>query len=68
MRMLVLVFFALFVSLVADVLLQTFVEFLDPTLNAAEVERLAALLAIPNGASLVNLVLAYDALLVAGRQ
>lgn len=60
--------FALFIGLVADVLLQTFVEFLDPTLDAAKVEGLAALLAIPSCATLVNLVLADDALLVAGRQ
>jgi hypothetical protein len=43
------------------------VEFLDPPLDAAEVERLLALATIPEGASLVNLIVADQALLVALR-
>jgi hypothetical protein len=68
LRWLVLMLFTLFIGLFTDVLLQTFVELLDPTLDAAKVEGLAALLAIPSCATLVNLVLADYALLVAGRQ
>jgi hypothetical protein len=41
---------------------------LNPTLDAPKVEGLAALLAIPSCATLVDLVLANDALLVTGRQ
>jgi len=68
MIVIVIMFFAFFFSLVTDVLLQTFVEFLDPTFYTAEVEGLEALLAIPNGASLVNLVLADNTLLAASRK
>lgn len=58
--------FALFFFLlIADVLLQRFVEFLDPPLNAAEMERSVALRAIPDGTPLVNLVGADCAFLAA---
>lgn len=41
------------------------VEFLDPSLDATEMERLLALAAIPKGASLIYLIVADQALLVA---
>ena len=48
----------LFLFILANSVLKRLVELLDPTLDAAEMERLATLLAAPNGASLVDGVLA----------
>ena len=46
------------------VLLKRLVEFEDPALDAAEMERLATLPAVPQGTSLVDLVATDDALLL----
>lgn len=62
-RVFVVVLFLLF--LVSHVFFERLVELLDPALDAAQVERRIALLAVPNGRALENLVLANDALLVA---
>jgi len=43
-------------------MLQALVQLLDPTLDTAEMERLAALLAVPQGAALVDRVMADHAL------
>ena len=48
----------LFLFIFANSVLKRLVELLDPTLDAAEMEWLAALLTVPDGASLVNRVLA----------
>lgn len=53
---------------VSDVLGQGFVQFHDPSLNASQVEWLAALLAIPYCTTLIDLVLADDTLLMSSRQ
>ena len=42
----------------ANVLLQALVQLLDPTLDATEMERLAALLTVPQSAALVDRVVA----------
>jgi len=54
----------LFLLVLADVLLERLVEFLDPALDAAKMEGLAALLAVPEGAALVDRVVADHALLL----
>jgi len=56
--------FLLFLFVVLDRLLQGLVQFEDPALDAAEMERLATLPAVPQGTSLVDLVAADDALLL----
>lgn len=53
----------LFLFVIANVLLQALVEFLNPALDATEMEWLAALLAVPNGAALVDRVVTDHALL-----
>jgi len=60
--------FSLLSFLLSYVLLQAFVELLDPPLDAAQVERLAALLAVPERAFLVDLILADDTFLRAFRK
>lgn len=60
--------FALLFFPLTNVLLKRLVEFIDPTLYAAKVEWLAALFAIPKGRSLVNRVLADEAVLSALRK
>jgi len=42
-------------------MLQALVQLLDPTLDTAEMERLAALLAVPQSAALVDRVVADHA-------
>ena len=56
--------FLLFLFVVLDRLLQGLVQFEDPALDAAEMERLATLPAVPQGTSLVDLVATDDALLL----
>ena len=51
--------------IVPYILLETFVEFLDPSLYATEMEGLMALLAVPESAALVDRIVADDALLSA---
>ena len=46
-----------------NVLLQTLVKFLNPTLDASKMERLATLLAVPESTALVNWIVADHALL-----
>ena len=50
--------------LVTYVFFEWLVELLNPALDAPQVEGRVALLAVPDGRSLENLVLANDALLV----
>lgn len=59
---------ALFLLLISYGFVQRLVQFLDPTLDASQVERSVALLAIPKVRLLEDLVLANDALLRACRQ
>jgi len=54
--------------LVANILFQGLVQLLDPSLDAAEMERRVALMTVPNGTPLVDLVLADDALLGSRRK
>lgn len=56
-------FFALFLLLVMDSLAKGLVQFLNPSLDAPEVERSVALLAVPQERFLVNLVLTDDTFL-----
>lgn len=50
-------------SIVANALLKTLVEFIDPSLDTAKMERLVTLLTIPQGAALVDRIMTNDALL-----
>jgi hypothetical protein len=60
--------FAFLFLLVANVLLQGLVKFIDPFLHAAQVEGRITLLAVPDVGSLVNPILANNALLVTSCQ
>ena len=53
----------LFFFVFLDVLLQTLVKLLNPTLDASKMERLAALLAVPKSTALVDRIVANHALL-----
>jgi hypothetical protein len=63
--MLVLFFFIVFLAIFLNNGVLVRVQFIDPSLNATKMERLAALLTVPNGTSLVNGIGADNALLLA---
>ena len=58
----------LFLFVLLDLLLERFIEFLDPALDAAQMERLMALLAIPDSTALIDRVLTDDTILRAFRE